>query len=405
MTAQSPGRPPSQFATLLSRLTKPMLGRRIAIALLVLTFSISAGRPGPAEKSSAALDKTALEAIDAAAKRNLQAGSVGVAIAVMHNGRIIFTKGYGRANIEDDVPVTPETVFRIGSLTKQFTAASVMVLAQEGKLSVDDKLSKFFSEFPRGGEITLRHLLNHTSGIHDFTDTPEFHQHIERYRQTTANLVDAIEKQSPVFDFEPGTNIQYTNSGYVLLGAIVEKLSGQSLRDFFKQNLFGKSGMADTSVDDNADVVPHRAAGYQRPFEHPELLNNAEFISMTVPGGAGNLRSTVGDLVRWHDALTNGRIIRPELFQEMTKPGRLNNGKITDMGGGSYGYGLLMDQFEGHPRIRHGGGIYGFTSQLDTLPDQRISIAVLFNTNATEGSFKDEVLKIVLASLVANRGN
>ena len=120
---------------------------------------------------------------------------------------------------------------------------------------------------------------------------------------------------------------------------------------------------------------------------------------MTVPGGAGNVRSTVGDLVRWHDALTNSRIIRPESFREMTTPGRLNNGETAKMGSGSYGYGLLMDRFEGHPRIRHGGGIYGFTSQLDTLPAQRISIAVLFNTNATEGSLKDEVLKIVLASL------
>ncbi|MEO5622327.1 MAG: serine hydrolase domain-containing protein, partial [Dokdonella sp.] len=233
---------------------------KIAVAIGVACVALNASTPALAVTSG--LSRAVEAKIDAAAKEEVRSGHVaGAAVAVLRNGRLVFARGYGRANIELGNPVTARTVFRIGSLTKQFTAAGILLLAEQGKLKVDDKLSLYLPDFPRANEVTLRDLLNHTSGIHNFTEGPVIDK-ISTSGATVQELVADIAGQSPLYDFEPGTGWWYSNSNYALLGAVIEKVSGKSWSAFMKAEVFDKLGMAQTAADDARDVVPGRASGY-----------------------------------------------------------------------------------------------------------------------------------------------
>jgi CubicO group peptidase (beta-lactamase class C family) len=261
-----------------------------------------------------------------AAKQDVDSGHVaGAAVAVLRDGQLVFSRGYGRSNLESSAPVSARTVFRIGSLTKQFTAAGVLLLAEQGKLNIDDKLSRFLPNFPRANEVTLRDLLNHTSGIHNFTEGPVIDK-ISTSGVTVRQLVADIAGQSPLYDFDPGKGWWYSNSNYALLGAVIEKVSGESWATFMKAEIFDKLGMADTAADDARDVVPRRASGYSLINGAPTKFRNADFTDMSVPYAAGALRSTIMDLVRWNTGLYGGKLLKPESLNEMLAPGRLRNG-------------------------------------------------------------------------------
>lgn len=336
--------------------------------------------------------------INDAAGRVISSGrSAGIALAIAHNGRIMFASGYGLANLEDGTRVQADTVFRIGSVTKQFTAAAIMILAEQGKLSVNDKLGKFFPSFPRGNEVTIRELLTHTSGIHDYLDA-EYFRTTMRLDKTTTQFVDLIEKQTPLYDFDPGTHWNYSNSGYYLLSVIVEQASGMSFHDFMQQTIFNKLRMNETAVDDASEIVVNRASGYDADSSHPGRFRNAAFISLTTVGGAGAIRSSVKDLVRWHDALWNGELLQRSALAEMISPARLTNGQLArqaifappasandppprDFSGQDYGYGLRIKPLDGFERIGHGGDISGFSAQVDTFPKLHLTIAMLSNTS------------------------
>lgn len=366
---------------------------------------------GVAHAAPASLAPGVEARIDAAVQTDVAAGRVaGAAVAVLRGGKLVFAKGYGRANLELAAPVNAKTVFRIGSLTKQFTAAAVLLLAEQGKLKIDDKLSLYLPSFPRANEVTLRDLLDHTSGIHNFTESSVIDK-ISTSGATAKELVADIAGQSPLYDFKPGTGWWYSNSNYALLGAVIEKVSGKTWAAFMKSEIFDKLGMEDTAADDAHDVVLGRASGYSLIGGAPGRFRNADFTDMSVPYAAGALRSTVEDVSRWNSALFGGELLKPESLKEMLAPGRLRDGAETQTaiawpGGkayppppgyvpGPYAFGLDHHSEDGRRIIGHNGSIAGFDALMQTYVDEDLTIIVLTNTDGAAHPLETKVAKIL----------
>jgi CubicO group peptidase (beta-lactamase class C family) len=315
----------------------------------------------------------------------------GAAIGIAQNGRISLIRGYGLADLEQRVPVTEKTVFRIGSVTKQFTAAAILKLADQGKLAIDDPLAKYLPDFPRASEVTLRQLLSHTSGVSSYTNPAIVKDPTAgRKEWTTETMIAHIAGLQPGYEFEPGTGWSYSNSGYVLLGAVIEKVSGKPYRDFLKSEILDPVELFDTAVDDLAQIVPNRARGYDVGKDAPSGFANADFISMSAAGPAGAMRSTVADLLKWHLALFGGRVLKPETLALMTAPAHLKDGRLSSLGRRppfwvpattEYGFGLFLDQIDGHQAIGHGGAINGFNTWMETFPDRQLTLVILANTS------------------------
>jgi CubicO group peptidase (beta-lactamase class C family) len=293
----------------------------------------------------------------------------GVAVLVARDGKIVFQGGFGYANLEEKEPITRETKFRIGSVSKQFTAAAIARLAEAKKLELSDTLAKYFPDFPRGESITLSHLLSHTSGIHSYTDKPEFMNRV-RERTSPAELL-AWFRDDPS-DFEPGKGFHYNNSAYFLLALIVEKASGQAYGEYLQKTFFEPLEMKDTGVYDNAAPPAGMAAGYSYL---DKKFTPALDWDMSWALGAGSLYSTVGDLFRWNEAYFNGKVLSQASFKAATTPVPLASG--TD--GWKYGYGLIMSELKRLPVIGHSGGLNGWSSDLLRLPEQRCTVVVLGN--------------------------
>lgn len=311
----------------------------------------------------------------------------GVSVAVARKGRIVLAKGYGFADLENDVPATAETVFRIGSITKQFTAAAIMRLMEQGKLSLDDTLQHFLPNVPtQGNRVTVRHLLNHTSGIRSYTSLGPKWQRVVRLDLAPDSLVTLFADEP--FDFKPGDAYRYNNSGYFLLGMIIEKLSGKRYGQFLQDEFFTPLGLKSTVYCDQAPLIKRRAQGYTPRPGAPFV--NAEPLSMTQPYAAGSLCSTVTDLVAWTLALSSGKVVSPASYALMTTPGTLNDGKPI-----TYGFGLGMGTVRGHRQVAHNGGINGFVSEVHHYPDDSVVTVVLTNTSA--------LTAIELERLVARR--
>jgi D-alanyl-D-alanine carboxypeptidase len=300
--------------------------------------------------------------------------TAGVSVAVVKNGRTVLAKGYGYADLENDVPATPETVYRIGSVTKQFTSAAIMKLIEQGKLTLDDTLQKFFPNFPtQGNRVTVRHLLNHTSGIKSYTSLGPKWARLIRLDLATDSVV-ALFANEP-FDFKPGDSYRYNNSGYFLLGMIIEKLSGKTYAQYLKDEIFTPLGLKSTMYCDQASLIKHRAQGYAT--QPGGGFINAEPLSMTQPYSAGALCSTVNDLAVWTQALASGKVVSPASYKLMTTPVALNDGKPI-----GYGFGLGTGMLGGHRQVSHNGGINGFISELHHYPDDSVITVVLTNTGA-----------------------
>ena len=354
------------------------LGASVAI---LIGFCLAWGSPSYGR----GLNPSAATKIDDAAKRFISGGyGPGVSVAVMQANEVIFARGYGMANLETETPVTPDTVFRAGSITKQFTAACIMRLLQAGRLSLDDRVSKYLPELTPAGAVTVRMLLTHTSGLHPYTDKP-FQKEV-RLPHTTQQMIDFIASQRPLLDFNPGTQYRYSNSNFYLMGAIIERLTGESLRQYMQSTIIADAGLTQTSLDQETDVVAHRASGYAPIPGRPGGYTNAEFISMDPPGGAGALRSTALDLARWHQALFAGRVVSMASLQQMIAPGKLANGQEVVRGDApitrgppSYGFGLELGKFDGEPTVAHGGAIPGFTAYVVTFPRLKLTIAMMTN--------------------------
>ena len=385
--------------------------RLVTVAVATGVAFAALGNSAPAFSSTRHLTPIVEAKIDAAAKQDVDSGRVaGAAVAVLRNGKLVFAKGYGRANLELAAPVNARTVFRVGSLTKQFTAAGVLLLAEQGKLNIDDRLSLYLPNFPRANEVTLRDLLNHTSGIHNFTEGPVINK-ISTSGATVKELVTDIASQSPLYDFEPGKGWWYSNSNYALLGAVIEKVSGESWGAFMKAEIFDKLGMADTAADNARDVVPGRASGYSLIGGAAGKFRNADFTDMSVPYAAGALRSTAEDMARWNAALFGGKLLKPQSLKEMLAPGRLRNGAENQTAiawpgakafpppagfvPGPYAFGLEHHSQDARRIIGHDGSIAGFDAVMQNYIDEGLTIIVLTNTNGAAHPLEAKVAKIL----------
>jgi D-alanyl-D-alanine carboxypeptidase len=339
----------------------------IRAALLALLVAAPAAGAQDARALTRYVDSVALAAVT-------EHRTAGVSVAVAKNGRMLLSKGYGFADLENDVPATGETVYRIGSVTKQFTSAAIMRLVEQGKLSLDDTLQKFLPGFPsQGNRVTIRHLLNHTSGIRSYTGLGPKWARTVRLDLPTDSMV-ALFANEP-FDFKPGDAYRYNNSAYFLLGVIIEKLSGRTYGQYLQDEFFTPLGLKGTTYCDQAPIIKRRAQGYALRPEGGFI--NAEPLSMTQPYAAGSLCSTVGDLVTWARALAGGKVVSPASYRLMTTPDTLNNGRPL-----TYGFGLSLGTLGGHKQVSHNGGINGFVSELHHYPDDSIITVVLTNTGA-----------------------
>ena len=286
-------------------------------------------------------------------------------VLVARGADVVFSKGYGSANLEWNIPNSPATKFRLGSLTKQFTAASILLLEERSRLKTEDLVSKHLPDAPpawRG--ITIAHLLTHTSGIPSFTGFPEY-QSREPFAVSTQQIVSWF-RDKPL-EFQPGEKFNYSNSGYVLLGYIIERLTGESYGRFVQQNIFTPLGMKDSGYDSNSAIISNRAAGYSAGPNGPV---NAGFIHMSIPHAAGALYSTTGDLLRWEQGLFVGKLLTTASLQKMTAPAK-----------NDYAFGLVVTSANGHKVIMHNGGIEGFNTMLSYFPDDKLTVVVLSNMN------------------------
>jgi CubicO group peptidase (beta-lactamase class C family) len=307
-------------------------------------------------------------------ERPIKAEYPGAAVLIAQNGKILFEQGYGLANREKKIPIIPATTFRIGSVTKQFTAAAILKLQEQGLLSLDDKLSKYIPDFPRGDEVTLYHLLTHTSGIHSLTNVHNFMSKVAG-PITQEELIREIKGYN--YDFDPGTSWIYNNSGYFLLGYIVEKVSGMSYGDYLKKTFLEPLGMTNTGVYSKAVAFKSEAIGYA--YENNAVATALDW-NMDFAGGAGNLYSNVGDLYKWNEAIFTGKVLSPKSLEAAFAPARLKNGdEANAFNGGRYGLGWALSSWRGLKEIQHGGGLPGFSSQLTRFPQDSLTIVVLSN--------------------------
>ena len=299
-------------------------------------------------------------------------GETGAAALVAKDGKVIYKKAFGMANLELDVPMTTDMVFKIGSVTKQFTAVAILQLLEQGKLGLQDDITKYIADYPNtGNKITIEHLLTHTSGIKSYTGMSDFGK-MMRNDMTQIELINIIKTQ-PI-DFAPGTKYKYNNSGYFILGYIIEKVTGIPYGKYIEDKIFKPAGMNNSYYGDNERIIKNRAAGYD-PIENG--LGNAALLSMKLPYAAGSLMSTVEDLYKWNQALFSYKIIKKESLDKALTPYRLANGEKL-----KYGYGLALDSLQGSKTISHGGGINGFLSYATYLPTEKILVVVLSNSTA-----------------------
>jgi CubicO group peptidase (beta-lactamase class C family) len=303
-------------------------------------------------------------------------GGPGAAVAVARGGEVLVRKGYGLAHLELGVPVRPEMVFRIGSLTKQFTAVALLLLAAEGRLAPEDDVRRFLPDYPTHGHaLTLHHLLTHTSGVPSYTGFPEWRA-LWRRDLALEELLGLF-RDRPL-EFAPGTRFAYSNSGYVLLGAVLERVAGAPYDRLLAERLFEPLGLARTGYDATSRVVPGRVAGYQWRAEGGDGRGgweNAPYLSMTHPHAAGALLSSVDDLARWDAALTGGAVVDPEWLHRAWTAARLTDGTPT-----GYGYGWAVGDNAGHRTVEHGGGINGFRANALRLLDDGVFVALLLNS-------------------------
>ncbi|MFN8580811.1 MAG: serine hydrolase domain-containing protein [Gemmatimonadaceae bacterium] len=336
---------------------------QLAFAAL-LCASPAAGQGSDRAQFVASVDSIVTAAL------NGSKAAAGMTVGVVRGKDTLLLKGYGYADLEFDVPTPTDAVYEIGSVTKQFTAASILQLVEQGKLSLDDELTKYLPSYnTQGHKVTIYHLLNHTSGIKGYTELPEFGTLM--MRKLPRDSLVALFASRP-FDFAPGEMQIYNNSAFFLLGLIIEKVSGVSYETYVKTHLFEPTGMHSSRYCDERAIQKHRAHGYDAG---PAGLMVKGYLDQTWPYAAGSLCSTVGDLMAWNRALHGGRVLSPASYRRMTTPATLNDGTAL-----RYGMGIALTPIAGHRAIHHGGGINGFLSESAYLPDDDVIVVVLINT-------------------------
>lgn len=303
--------------------------------------------------------------MDRIVQASAESGAFSGAVLVARDGEILLDKGYGLANREWLIPNDGDTEFRLGSITKQFTAVAIMILNERGLVDLDAPMKTWLPDAPAAwDQVTVRRLLAHTAGIPNFTSFDDF-QSTKALPATLDSLIARF-RDRPL-DFQPGEGRKYSNSGYVLLTAVIEKASGKSYADFLSETLFQPLGMRDTGYDRNAAILPRRASGYTPTADG---VINAEHWDMSIPQGAGGLYSTSHDLLKWEQGLFGGRVLRRASLELLTTPVR-----------DGYAFGVFAIEAEGNTTIAHSGGLNGFNTYMAYDPDRRTTVIVLGNLN------------------------
>ncbi|TAN23476.1 MAG: class A beta-lactamase-related serine hydrolase [Acidobacteria bacterium] len=341
--------------------------RRSASVLVAFAFATSLAVAAPCPSPSAA----ARAKIDAVVPQLMAKAHVpGVALGVACNGRMVFAQGYGFRNLAQHLPVAPETRFQIGSITKQFTAAAILQLRAAGKLSLDDHVARFLPHFPHASQITLRELLNQTTGLYNYTEAPHFVATADHSRGGFIPIT-ALVAPHPLA-FAPGTKWQYSNTNYIVLGQIVAAASGESYAAYMQTHIFSPAGMTATRLIGRP--LPDTAEGYN-------VVSGKVVPAPPLPeawaGSAGAIVSTVGDLERWDQAVSDGKLISKADYKQMTSAGVLTNGQHD-----TYGFGWMLGQYGSQPTVWHNGGTFGFLALNARLPQSGLDIIVLTNSTA-----------------------
>lgn len=306
-------------------------------------------------------------------------------ILVSQNGQVLLDKGYGFANLEWQIPNSSSTKFRLGSLTKQFTAAAILLLEERGQIDIAESINKYLLDTPTTwNNITIFNLLTHTSGIPNYTQFPDFPS-MTTIKKTPEQQIELF-RNKPL-EFQPGSNYEYCNSGYVLLGYLIEKISGLTYQDFIVTNIFKPLEMSDSGYDSHSEILLHRASGYEIT---PNGLRNTDYLDMSIPYAAGSLYSTTQDLLLWQENLFGGKIISSQSLNKMIQPFK-----------NTYGLGVSIQSEDGHPAITHGGGINGFNTFMIYFPEDKLTIIVLANLIAL--GFVPQSLGLNIAKLIYNK--
>lgn len=348
----------------------------IFIAVLVAQLVLAQGKQTHSNGDAgfvSAFTKNIEATIDTIFQQAYPINSPGAAVLIARDNRILYRKAFGLANLELEVQMKPESVFQLASITKQFTSVAILILMEQGKLSLNDPLSKYIADFTRGNEITIHHLLNHSAGIKSYTNLPEFRT--KTRLDMTPDEIIGIFKNLPL-EFNPNEKHEYSNSGYFLLGYIIEKIAGMSYGDFIQKNIFDKLGMKHSYYADDYKIISNRVNGYQL---YEGNYENAEYMSTTIPYAAGSLMSTIDDLFLWSKAIHHNLLITESSKQMAFTNHTLTNGKHSN-----YGYGWAINEIAGKTAMEHPGGINGFTTSGIYIPASNIYAIVL--TNLDDGT-------------------
>src|SRR6266403_5133863 len=346
---------------------------------------------GTDEKRTAAVDEVFADLT--------KAGSPGCALGVYRDGKIIYSKGYGLANLEENVAIKPQSVFDIGSTSKQFSAASILLLEKQGKLSVNDDVRKYIPELPDYGQkITILHLLNHTSGLRDYLTLMELAGINTDSVTIDEDALQMVFRQKAL-NFAPGSDSLYSNTGFFLLSVIVKRVSGKTLREFAGENIFTPLAMTHTQFrDDHTSLIANRAMAYDAKEKAPGYRLNVSYFEQT---GDGAVHTSVEDLLKWDENFYSGQIGGKDFLTEVQEQGKLNTGKVLD-----YAKGLFIQDYRGLHTVSHGGSWGGYRAELLRFPDQHFSVACLCNLgNAGPSGRARQVADIYLGSLMKPREN
>lgn len=362
------------------------------VALLAATLPAAAESAPPAA-AAASPSKEELRAIaDAILAESYSAEGPGAAVVVMQRGKIVYQGARGMADVAGGKAITPDTVFRLGSITKQFAAAVIVQLAQERKLSLDDPLSKFLPDYPQpGASATVRQLLQHTSGIQSYTEIPGVMAPESTARaRTTAELI-ALFRDAPAVS-QPGEVWAYNNSGYVLLGAIIEQVTGMPWHKAVEKRITRPLGLASIRDGVEGEATPAMARGYTGEGGPEAAL--AQPVHMSAPGAAGALIGTAGDLAKWAQALHHGKVVNAAHYALMTTPTMLPDGSTRP-----YGFGLELNTLRGKPTVGHNGGIFGFATDSIYIPWADVFVAVFTNSDSPETTPGTVMRRIAAATI------
>lgn len=359
--------------------------KRLPIVLALGLLSLTAF-PSAAPPRQAATDAEMASRADAFMSGLFTSGRFNGTVLLARNGHVVFEKGYGMANFEWDIPNGRSTKFRLGSITKQFTSMAIMQLEERGLLNVQDPIGKYLTDYPKpvADRVTIHHLLTHSSGIPNFTGLPDYGSRMP-IKSSVAEMIDRF-KNLPL-EFEPGSSFKYDNSGYFLLGAIIEKVGGKPYDVFLQENIFKPLGMRDTGYDWTSVVLKNRASGYERG---PAGLLNASYLDMSQPFAAGSLYSTVDDLLIWDQALYTERLVKAASIERLFHPW------IAAGPQGHYGYGWAVSTVKGHRNIAHGGGINGFNTFISRFPDDHAVFIWLRNVITPASPTMNQDLSAIL---------